>query len=867
MADLFDQLGADGEDDAIAPPAPKAAREWSAYQLAVFRNIAEGRGHTLVRARAGSGKTSTIVESFNHVPKGRTVLMVAFNKSIATELKERAPKSVEVSTLHSYGLRAVTKAFGRVSIDARKVDGIVRRMRGEGPGTFDARVALCKLVSFAKSCLAQTKEEVAAILDAQQLDALTETEKDREAAVNDALAILAECKDPRGSIDFDDMVWLPVVCALRPWQYDRVFVDEAQDLAPVQIELTLRAVKPNGRICVVADDRQCIPAGQFVSTPGGPVKIEDVREGDEVLAAKGGEMVARRVVRKTGSLKTFAYEFDLGEHGKFQATPEHVCFAAIDDPKGAFVYLMYREDLGFRIGVSRTVGNNGFNFVIRTQQERGERLWVLDWFETYSEGAEVEAHLAYEYRIPREPFVPRNSMWNGSKEATARLFEKYGKNGAALLEARGLDFSRPNYFAKASKRGRIAVNLRIGTKDGHVVEVETGIALDEDCKRLGFESTGRGTWRTRRYFPALRSARAEAEQLAEVLGGYVVESLACTGANRRSLGVRAASINVGMLVPIVGEDGKIVSVPVLDRREVKASECFDLEIEDAGTFVVNGVVVHNCIYGFRGADENAVPNLIGRLKAHVMPLSVTYRCARAIVAEAQRIVPDIEPAPNAEQGEVHNCGEETMKNLAAPGDFILSRSNAPLVGLCLGFLREGRRASVQGRDIGASLISLVKKSQAKTVEDLTGYVQVWGARECDRLRKKEMDTQSVEDRVETFQALCEDAQSVAEVLARIEALFSDQDDSARIVLSTTHKAKGLERDRVFVLRDTYARKQTTEEMNMLYVAVTRAKKALWYVRKFPGSPEQPKKKSDLPTWADPEVTPVDPVALKSGRLS
>ena len=110
--------------------------------------------------------------------------------------------------------------------------------------------------------------------------------------------------------------------------------------------------------------------------------------------------------------KPEAFEFDLGDRGSFRATPEHVCFAAIDDPKGAFVYLMYRPDLGFRIGVSRTVGHNGLNFVVRTQQEGGERLWVLEWFPTYAEGAEREAFLAYEYGVPREPFTARSGMWS-----------------------------------------------------------------------------------------------------------------------------------------------------------------------------------------------------------------------------------------------------------------------------------------------------------------------------------------------------------------------------------------------------------------------------------------------------------------------
>ena len=274
------------------------------------------------------------------------------------------------------------------------------------------------------------------------------------------------------------------------------------------------------------------------------------------------------------------------------------------------------------------------------------------------------------------------------------------------------------------------------------------------------------------------------------------------------------------------------------------------------------------IYVFRGADSRSISNLIERLGAHVMPLSVTYRCARKIVAEANRYVPDLEPGPNAVQGEVHNCNEESMKLLAKAGDFILSRANAPLVGLCLGFLREGRRASVQGRDIGAKLAGLVKKSQATNVADLTGWISVWKSKECERLAKKEEDTTTVEDTAATIDALCENALSVAEVLARIESLFSDDDDEARIVLSTTHKAKGLERNRVFMLRDTYLRKDTEEERALAYVAITRAREVLWYVRKGgPSVPANYLERAELPSWADPEVTPVDPVAVKSGRVS
>lgn len=77
------------------------------------------------------------------------------------------------------------------------------------------------------------------------------------------------------------------------------------------------------------------------------------------------------------------------------------------------------------------------------------------------------------------------------------------------------------------------------------------------------------------------------------------------------------------------------------------------------------------------------------------------------------------------------------------------------------------------------------------------------------------------------------AKSVSEVRARIESLFSDKDDAARVMLTTTHKAKGLERERCWILSETFRPNRGTEEANLWYVAVTRAKNELYLVGATP----------------------------------
>ena len=95
-------------------------RVWSKLQQDIFADVREGDGHTVVEARAGTGKTSTIVEALNHIPSGQRAMLVAFNRSIARELGERCPSNTRCQTLHSHGFGAVRKAFKGVTVDEDK---------------------------------------------------------------------------------------------------------------------------------------------------------------------------------------------------------------------------------------------------------------------------------------------------------------------------------------------------------------------------------------------------------------------------------------------------------------------------------------------------------------------------------------------------------------------------------------------------------------------------------------------------------------------------------------------------------------------------------------------------------------------------
>ena len=76
------------------------------------------------------------------------------------------------------------------------------------------------------------------------------------------------------------------------------------------------------------------------------------------------------------------------------------------------------------------------------------------------------------------------------------------------------------------------------------------------------------------------------------------------------------------------------------------------------------------------------------------------------------------------------------------------------------------------------------------------------------------------------------------IIAEIKRVF-DNNDKGEIMLSTVHKAKGLEADNVYILAtERMPHPKATnpkEERNICYVAITRAKKNLFYCGPKPRS--------------------------------
>lgn len=244
------------------------------------------------------------------------------------------------------------------------------------------------------------------------------------------------------------------------------------------------------------------------------------------------------------------------------------------------------------------------------------------------------------------------------------------------------------------------------------------------------------------------------------------------------------------------------------------------------------------IYGFRGADSNSIDRLKTELKADELGLTITYRCPRKVVAHAQNLVPDYQAAPSAPEGEIASVDFEKLHEMVDRGNFVLSRKNAPLAKVCLRLLRHGKRAMIEGKDLGNGLISITKKVKGKSIPDFLARLTKWEERQTVRLRatgKKsaEAKIELVRDQAETLRALAEGMAGLQELQTRINSLFTETPGGKAdyVICSSVHKSKGLESDTVFVLAETLypGGRRDLEEQNIEYVAVTRAKRKMVWV--------------------------------------
>lgn len=255
---------------------------------------------------------------------------------------------------------------------------------------------------------------------------------------------------------------------------------------------------------------------------------------------------------------------------------------------------------------------------------------------------------------------------------------------------------------------------------------------------------------------------------------------------------------------------------------------------------------NQAIMGFSGSDNRSYQKIVDRAQCVELPLSTCYRCPSEHIKLVQRIFPSIpiEARENAPQGSIVQCSENELETFLKTGDLVISRKTAPLVSLCIRLIAKGIKATVKGKAIGDQI-----KKDLDAISEIPGFVYSEFNAAIDAYRQtmfsryegldnEEQLKDNLTDKLEALQTIYTNrpnAKSIGDLELYIDSMFSD--DSSPITLSTCHRAKGLEGERIFIHKaEDMPMKwknqqdwQYEQERNLLYVALTRSKSELFIV--------------------------------------
>ncbi len=644
--------------------------------------VTHGEGPLLILAGAGSGKTRVLTHRIAYLLRTRQaradeILAITFTNKAASEMRERvellvgrATRAMWVMTFHSACARMLRG-------DAEKL-GYTRQFT-----IYDA---------------ADSRRLIKKCLDDLDIDVKRFTPRAMQGQISDAKNKLRSADDYRqlvgsyfeqtaadvyehyerelvrmNAMDFDDLLFRSVdLLTMFQEVRDRyttafrwIMVDEYQDTNHAQYRWLQLLSSDHRNLAVVGDDDQCLLAGTEVTMGDGTTRpIEAIREGDEVLSCYGtADYRPARVARVHSSVATDGVAITTLGGRRVVSTPEHTHFAGFQFGRIAplhFTNLMHRADRGFRVGVTRTYtdrsGKPMGGLATRAHQESADAAWIVGVHESDAEARAQETELSLIYGIPTLPFIARpHSRTNGlvaNQALIDRIFARVPSEDGAfrLLADEGMDRGDPHHFPRSregrrrvltvtlcgDKRGRTPMHvLSMGGRDEavHDALVAAGITVWRDHKRSG-------AWRVEGVFK-------DFDRLMDLvwrIWSVVPISLRCVARlGPSSNGVanalpftRAACVKPGMVM--FTADGGYDVVSKVESVELDGP-VFDLDVEYTHNFVAEGIVTHNSVYGFRGADiRNILDFTDDYPEAHVVKLEQNYRSTQTILDAANSVV-------------------------------------------------------------------------------------------------------------------------------------------------------------------------------------------------------------------------------------
>lgn len=478
------------------------------------------------------------------------------------------------------------------------------------------------------------------------------------------------------ALDFDDLLLLTVKLfekfpkILENYQdlFLYILIDEYQDTNAVQYQLVKLLAKKRKNICVVGDDFQCLSGKTKVLTSKGQQEIKSLKVKDKIICANGYGFTEEGEVLKISkrNYKGKVWQIKTKNGHEIEASSEHIFFCKWKKiPDKFFVYLMFRKDMGFRIGFTKSIryAKKGREAVhgleVRANQERADKMWILKICKDLSEAKYYEAYFASYYGIPTSVFFCKGRTMQIRQEHIDMLFREIDTEERVkkLFENLDLKWDYPHHRPHAvtlefaeKYQGRQFITLNMFGEDriyqqkpwhAHRVRITTtDPELREKYEKNGFATRmDKRSWRIETSRKDYSESLILAEKLARVNDLDIIKSARLSESKTSFDFMPVSNLRPGMVLPIF-RNGQIVEDEIVEIKSEVADEIlYDLDVKDFHNYIAEGIVVHNSIYGFRGANfRNILDFEKDYPEAKIIKMEQNYRSTKNIISAAQSVI-------------------------------------------------------------------------------------------------------------------------------------------------------------------------------------------------------------------------------------